>query len=45
MGYICTDGEGGGVSMIRETQRHFDAIEVPGAAGSDRVEVGRRSPP
>jgi hypothetical protein len=45
MGYICTGGEGSGVSMVRETQCQFDAIEGPGAAGSDRVEVGRRSPP
>ena len=45
MGYIYTGGEGSGVSMIRERQRHFDATEGPGAAGPDRVEVGRRSPP
>ena len=43
MGYICTGG-GSGVSMIGETQRHFDAIERLGAVGSGPVEVGRHSP-
>jgi hypothetical protein len=45
MGYICTGGEGSGVSMIRETQCQFDAIEGQGAAGHGQVQVGRRSPP
>ena len=43
MGYICSGGEGNGVSVIRETSGQVGAIEGLGTVGPGQLVVGRRS--